>query len=368
MRNVNRNVSATRCATRAIQQEQAGIVTKEKTAVAKKAWLENLAQKVMDGGLLTRAEACALARSGGDELNELLYWAGRIRRRFFGRRVSFCSIAPGRLGGCDQDCAWCGQSARHVPVGGRNRQPKQTQLVEAARKARQARASCFCVVNPGRRPTQGDLRSLEKLNEALMAEGLPPACASLGELDEAAARRLRAAGVVRYNHNLETSRTHFGRVVTTHAYDDRLATLRTARSAGMALCCGGIFGIGETWEDRIELALTLRDEVKPDVVPLNFLDARPGTPLADARQLTPLECLHIIAVFRFLLSTTNIKIAGGRRLLRDMQSWIFHAGATSLLVGDYLTTCGRSVDDDRQMVLDLGLELTGIPADGTGNE
>ena len=179
----------------------------------------------------------------------------------------------------------------------------------------------------------------------------------MGELDETTAHRLRAAGVVRYNHNLETSRSHFGHVVTTHSYDDRLATLRAARSAGIRLCCGGFFGIGETWGDRLELALTLRDEVKPDTVPLNFLDARPGTPMADTAPLTPLECLRVIAIFRFILPTTNIKIAGGRRLLRDLQSWVFYAGATSLMVGDYLTTQGREASMDAQMVSDLGLEL-----------
>ena len=136
----------------------------------------------------------------------------------------------------------------------------------------------------------------------------------------------------------------------------------------MTLCCGGIFGIGETWADRLELALTLRDKVTPDVVPLNFLDARPETPLAGATPLTPLECLHVIAVFRFLLPTTNIKIAGGRRLLRDLQSWVFHAGATSLMVGDYLTTTGRSVEQDQQMVLGLGLELTEGPSEAKCND
>jgi biotin synthase len=213
------------------------------------------------------------------------------------------------------------------------------------------------MVNPGRRPQEGDLRSLEELNEKLRLEGLPPACASLGELNEPTAMRLRAAGVVRYNHNLETSRSHFGHMVTTHSHDDRLATLRAARAAGMALCCGGIFGIGESWDDRIELAFTLRDQVQPDVVPLNFLDPRPGTPLAHVKTLSPLECLHIIALFRFVLPTVNIKIAGGRRLLLDLQSWVFHAGASSLMVGDYLTTTGRDAATELRMVADLGLEL-----------
>jgi biotin synthase len=320
--------------------------------------LEQLAKKVMNGGLLTVEEARLLTRNDSDHLMDLLHWAHKIRSRFFGRRVSFCRIAPGRLGGCDQDCAWCGQSARCASPALQTRQPGPAQWLKAARRARQSHATCFCLVNPGRRPREGDLRSLEELNRNLRVEGLPPACASLGELDEPTAVRLRAAGVTRYNHNLETSRSHFGRVVTTHSYEDRLMTLRAARAAGMALCCGGIFGIGESWDDRIELAFTLRDQVQPDMIPLNFLDPRPGTPLVDVKTLRPLECLHIIALFRFVLPTVNIKIAGGRRLLRDLQSWVFQAGATSLMVGDYLTTDGRSVQDDLTMIRDLGLELT----------
>ncbi len=229
--------------------------------------------------------------------------------------------------------------------------------MDLATRVEKSKAACFCVVSSGRRPRKGDLEVIETLNRNLLSAGLPRACASLGELDVADAERLRKAGVVRYNHNLETSRSHFGRVVGTHAYDDRMVTLRIARATGMDLCCGGIFGIGEAWSDRIELALTLRDEIRPVVVPLNFLDACPGTPLAEFPALAPLECLHVVALYRFLLPKTDIKIAGGRRMLRDLRSWVFHAGATSLLVGDYLTTSGRPIEDDLQMIHDLGLEL-----------
>lgn len=331
--------------------------------------IAELAEEVLGGRLLSRDQAEILAALAQSDLPELLYWSSQIRLRFFGRRVRLCSIVPGKLGGCGEDCAWCGQAARnHRGEAKPARRTRTDEVLSAARNARQWGASCFCVVNSGRRPSEQDVAFLENCNKELSAAGLVPACASMGQLDDITARRLVAAGVVRYNHNIETSHSHFGRVVTTHSYEDRLATLRAARSAGMALCCGGIFGIGEAWADRIELALTLRDQVKPDVVPLNFLDARPGTPLADAQPLTPLKCLHIIAVFRFLLPTTNIKIAGGRRLLRDLQSWVFHAGATSLMVGDYLTTNGRSVEQDRQMVLDLGLEMAERHGDGKGNE
>lgn len=181
---------------------------------------------------------------------------------------------------------------------------------------------------------------------------------SLGAISADQARQLAQAGIHRYHHNLETSRRFFPSMVTTHGYDERLETLAAARAVGMSLCSGGIFGIGETWADRVDLALLLRDQVRPDVVPLNFLHPIPGTPLEHARPMPPTEILAIIAVFRLLLPTADIKVAGGRCLnLRDLQSWIFHAGATSLMVGDYLTTPGRDAAADRQMVQDLGLKL-----------
>jgi biotin synthase len=318
------------------------------------------AAAVMSGRLLGAPEAQSLVAAGLREPLELLHAAGRIRRYFFGRRVSFCCIAPGRLGGCDQDCAWCGQSVAGGASAAAQEPLSLSQLSSSARRASDVGAACFCVVNPGRMPREVDLSAIQTLNATLAREQLAPACASFGELDEPTARRLRATGVRRYNHNLETSRAHFGRVVTTHCYDDRLATLRAARAAGMQLCCGGLFGIGESWADRIELALTLRDHVDPEVVPLNFLDPRPGSRLAQVEPLSSMECMTIIALFRFLLPATNLKVAGGRRLLGDLQSWAFEAGATSLMVGDYLTTTGRGVEQDLQMVRDLDLDLVSM--------
>jgi len=180
----------------------------------------------------------------------------------------------------------------------------------------------------------------------------------MGELTDSQARRLVAAGFRRYNHNLETSRRMYPQMVTSHTYEDRLRTIEVARCAGLRLCCGGLFGLGETWADRAELALALRDQVRPDVVPLNFLHPIPGTPLGGATPLKPLEILSIIAVFRLVMPTVDIKVAGGREHnLRDMQSWMFHAGATSCLIGNYLTTAGRPVGEDLRMIADLGLKI-----------
>ena len=323
--------------------------------------IEQLAREVLAGRQLGAAEATALVGASADRPADLLYWAHRIRRERFGDEVKFCSIGAGRMGACSEDCKWCAQSARyatHVPSAAQRASAEQ--LTEAAEQAVASGASSFGIVNSGRTPGREDLDLVARAVPAIhAATGRHlTACASLGELDDRTAARLVAMGVRRYNHNLETSRRLYGRLVTTHRYDDRLATLAAARRAGLSLCCGGIFGVGETWDDRIDLALTLRDQVRPDVTPLNFLHPIPGTPLQEVQPLSPAECLRIIAVFRFLLPQVDLKVAGGREVnLRDLQSWMFYAGATSCLVGNYLTTAGRQGQDDLQMVADLGLKL-----------
>jgi biotin synthase len=324
--------------------------------------IDKLGRKVLAGGELGREEGLLLADTGDADLVRLFSWANRIREANFGNEVTFCSIAAGKVGACSEDCNWCGQSARfQTHVARASQRTAATALVQGAEEASRNGAGCFCIVNAGRGPGEEDLEAFETAQVHIRAAGLAPACASLGEIDETTARRLLASGAHRYNHNLETSRRHFSRVVSTHSYENRLSTLKAARAAGLSLCCGGIFGIGETWEDRIDLALTLREEVKPEVVPLNFRHPIPGTPLDTTPPLSSLECLKIIALFRLLLPAANLKVAGGRvHNLRSLQSWIFSAGATSVMVGNYLTTCGREVQEDTQMVADLGLKL--VPA------
>lgn len=310
---------------------------------------------------LGRSDLIELARLGAEHPWDLIHWAGEVRFANFGNKIAFCSIIPGKSGGCSEDCKWCAQSTQGKQDASPARKTAADQVMDAADvAARVNQAGCFCIVNSGRGPTQDDVALVVHLSTLITAshstEGLR-ASASLGELNDEQAQRLAAAGVARYNHNLESSRRFYGTVVSTHSYDQRLATLAAAKRAGMKLCCGGIFGMGETWEDRIDLALTLRDQVGPDIVPLNFLMPLAGTALQSRKPLEPLEILAIIALFRLALPRTDLKIAGGRNNLRDMQSWIFHAGATSCLVGNYLTACGRNIDMDLQMVKDLGLEV-----------
>jgi biotin synthase len=300
---------------------------------------------------------------------EAIFWSNRVRQWQFGNQVRFCSIVAGRLGACGEDCKWCAQSlawykpGRQGPYGVLATKPRvapREKILAAARTAWGDGSACLGIVHSGRRPSKADLTAVTEAAKAVLADKscLLGVCASLGEISTEQAHQLAQAGIRRYHHNLETSRRFFPSMVTTHGYDDRLATLAAARAAGMSLCCGGIFGLGETWADRVELATVLRDQVRPEVVPLNFLHPIPGTPLEHAQPLPPTEILAIIAVYRLILPQADIKVAGGRGVnLRDLQSWIFHAGATSVMVGDYLTTAGRDTAADRQMVQDLGLTL-----------
>jgi len=315
----------------------------------------------MDGESLDRpALLCALEASR--ELPIPLFTAAdRVRRHFLGDAVTLCCIVPGRLGGCGEDCRWCSQS-RRGPLG--RQRPVRTpheQLVQAAREAARAGAGCLGIVNSGRRPGDADLRDVLDAIDAIghdreAQSGPLRVCASLGELTPEQASRLARGGTFLYHHNLETSRRFFPSVVGSHTYDDRLATLRNARAAGMDVCSGGLLGLGETWEDRVDLALALRD-VGPRVTPLNFLHPIPGTELEHQPPMSPLDILRAIAMFRLALPRVDIKLCGGRANLREMQSWAFFAGASSLMTGDYLTTTGRTATQDAQMIADAGLTV-----------
>lgn len=317
------------------------------------------ARRTLTGDRLNRDELLEVVERARHRPLDLFYWANLIRRRVFGDRVRLCSIVPGKLGGCAEDCKWCAQSAAAAPGVTTQRRTSVDEVRQAARRAAAIGASSIGIVNSGRGPTARDLADVVDFVAAVRAGGDIEVCASLGQIDEDQARALAEAGVLRYNHNLETSRAFFPNVVSTHGYDGRLASLAAAGAAGMKICSGGIFGIGETWQDRIDLAITLRDRVRPDVVPLNFLVPIDGTPLGSAELLPAIEALTIVAMFRLVLPTADLKVAGGREpVLADLQSWIFLAGATSCMVGDYLTLHGRQPEDDLRMIADLGLTVT----------
>jgi len=325
--------------------------------------IASITERVIAGTDLTRAQAQQLIQCARhNELYDLFRGASQIRDHFIGSQVTCCSIVAAKVGGCSEDCAFCSQSVHfNTHVKGVT-VCSIDQIAQAASESANCGAQWFGIVASGLGVTDDEIEQYGQAISQIHDRSDIGICASLGLLTASQSHRLAELGVQRYNHNLQTSRRHYPNIVTTHNYDERLATLHYLKAAGINVCSGALFGMGETWEDRLDLAFELRD-VGVDVVPLNFLIPIEGTPLAqNTVPLEPIECLKIIALYRFLLPRQEIKIAGGREVcLRDLQSWIFLAGADGLMIGNYLTTCGREVLEVLQMIRDLGLTLREYP-------
>jgi len=313
---------------------------------------------------LTRAEVAAVAAMPLDRLPDLVALAHRVRLAYCGPEVELESLINAKSGACPEDCAFCSQSARFETGVDVYAFLDIDEVVEAARATRAAGATQFCIVVAVRGPEE---RLLAKVLDGVAAvheeTGLEVAC-SLGLLTDEQAGRLAAAGVKRYNHNLETCREVFPSICTTHTWDDRVETARRVVDAGMELCCGGILGMGETLDQRIDFAFELA-ALDPCEVPVNLLDPRPGTPLGDQELLSPREALQAIALFRLVLPGTWIRLAGGReRVLGELQAMGLLAGANALIVGNYLTTIGRSPGDDHALLDALGMPVADGPGEG----
>jgi biotin synthase len=304
------------------------------------------------------AEASRLLRQAENTgLRPLLDRSSATRVRFFGTKVGLCAIVNAKSGICGEDCRFCAQSiqTRGASVSIHGLLPAH-RLVEQAEKAEKAGATAFSIVTAGRRiASEPEMAEIESALRSIAKNTRLRRCASLGFMDEIRLRRLQRAGLQRYHHNLETSRSYFPSICTTHTFEQKLATIRAAKAAGLSVCSGGIFGVGETPEQRVELADTL-SQIGVDAVPINFLDARPGTPLELQPRLAVEECLATVAVFRLMLPAVEIIVMGGRDVqLGDMKSSIFHAGANGTIIGDYLTTQGSRPDDILAMVASQGL-------------
>lgn len=284
-------------------------------------------------------------------------FAGRMREMRSGNRVDACSIINAKSGNCSEDCAYCAQSAHHDTGAEVYPLLSEDRVVGAAKRAFDHGVRRFCIVTSGKAIyTDSEMTSIARCVEQIRGVGIMP-CATLGSLDRAQMRTLKDAGLNRFHHNIETSRSFFPTICATHDYDERVETLELAREAGLSLCSGGIIGMGETMADRAEMALALKD-LMVDSVPLNFLIPIPGTPLADVPPISPMDALRTIALFRFILPNKEIRICGGRMNgLGDLHPLIFMAGANGVLTGDYLTTTGRDYGRDMKMLSDLGLEI-----------
>lgn len=321
--------------------------------------IAELGARVLDGGDIGREEALWLFRlSSRGEIFELLSWAHRIREQFRGNRIHLCSIVNVKAGGCPEDCRFCAQSALYQTEAPRYGLLEAKAVRQAAEEARANGVLALGIVAAWRELEEGRMleQVCEQLGEIRSVESVR-ADGSLGMIrSQGVADKLKEAGLEVYNHNLESSRRFFPQTCTSHSYDDRLRTIQHLKAAGIRVCSGGIIGLGETAEDRCDLAFALK-AAGAEIVPLNILNPIQGTPMSGREPVPPLEALKTIACFRFLLPNREIKVAGGRTVnLREVQSLIFMAGASALMVGNYLTTLGPPVEKDLQMLKDLGLE------------
>lgn len=313
-----------------------------------------LTEKVLAGHQITLEEARFLMSLQGSDLYLLLAMANKIKEKFAGSKVDLCSVINARSGKCSEDCAFCAQSIHHNTKINTHELLSEEEFLTHAREIKKTGANRFSIVTSGK-GVDKDFSKIVKILKQLEKETRLKICASLGILDEKAVEELKQANVSRYHHNLETAPSFFDKICTTHSYEDRVKTVRLAKEAGMEVCCGGIIGLGETPEQRIELAFFLRD-LDVDSVPINVLNPVPGTPLEKAKPLSPLEILKTIAVFRFILPDKILRYAGGREVnLRDLQAMGLVAGINGILIGNYLTTYGRNPEDDIKMIKDLEL-------------
>ena len=321
--------------------------------------IAGLGQRVLGGGELTREEALWLFQlESSAEIFDLLSWANRIREHFKGNKIHLCSIVNAKAGACSENCSFCAQSSFYQTDSPRYGFVDPEPVQAAAEEANQYDVTAVGLVAAWKGLNEGPMLDevCDRIRE-LKAGGKTRPDVSLGIIkSQRVADRLKEAGVECYGHNLESSRRFFPRTCTTHTYDDRLETIGYLKKAGIKICSGGIIGMGETRADRCELAFALK-EIGANVVPVNILNPIKGTPFENNPPLPVLEILKTIACFRFILPRQEIMVAGGRTVnLRDAQSMVFLAGASALMVGNYLTTLNQPVEKDLQMLKDLGLD------------
>ena len=333
-------------------------MTTKSVDVADHTRIAGLGQRVLAGGEITPEEGLWLFQlESSAEIFDLLSWANRIREHFKGNKIHLCSIVNAKAGACSENCSFCAQSSFYQTGSPRYGFVDPEPVQAAAEEANQYGVTAVGLVAAWKGLNEGPMLDevCDRIRE-LKASGKTRPDVSLGIIkSQRVADRLKEAGVECYGHNLESSRRFFPRTCTTHTYDDRLETIGYLRKAGIKICSGGIIGMGETREDRCDLAFALK-EIGANVVPINILNPIKGTPFETNPPLPVMEILKTIACFRFILPRREIMIAGGRTMnLRDAQSMIFLAGASALMVGNYLTTLNQPVEKDLQMLKDLAL-------------
>ncbi|MDP2935544.1 MAG: biotin synthase BioB [Dehalococcoidia bacterium] len=307
---------------------------------------------------ITFNEALDLARlHGPPQILALVEWARSVREEQ-GPQVDLCSIVNARSGSCSEDCAFCSQSAHHDTDVATYPMMSTQEILRHAEAAEQAGAHHFCIVTAGKALSDRDFETVLEAVRLIKEKTRLERCASLGLMTPERAKALRKAGLSRFNHNLETARSHFPAIVSTHSFDDRVTTVKALKEAGIEACTGGILNVGETDRQRVELAFELK-ALEPESVPINFLNPRPGTRLANVKPMDPWEAVKWLAIFRLVLPDTIIRLAGGRvESLGLMQECGFSAGVNGLLIGNYLTTVGPRPEEDLALLRRLELDVS----------
>lgn len=318
-----------------------------------------LSQQVIGGDRLSSGQALALLQSSDDELLAVLDASFAIRRHYYRRGVRLHVIRNARSGSCSEDCAYCSQSASARSDAPKYPWQSPEKIIAGARDASRMDAFRYCMVSSGRGPSDEDIDRMCAAVRALKKEVPIQVCISLGLLNVDQARRLKDAGVNRYNHNLETSERFFPKICTTHSYADRVDTVKAVKTAGLELCCGGLLGMGESLEDRTALALAIRD-AGADSIPVNFLDPRAGTPLEQLPRLTPADALRALAMFRFANPDREIRIAGGREACLGSMQALALFPANSMFTNGYLTTEGQGYQADLALIKAAGFTVDQI--------
>lgn len=345
--------------TRALEAQEVGTLFPKVSP-----FISEIKNHVLSGREITRVEALRLISipiCDKDAINELIEAAHEITEKCAPRRAELCSLINAKSGACSENCKFCGQSVHHntdIPV-----YPfvGEETILKRAQEIEKMGAGHYCLVT-AQKELKGEV--LEKIIRAfsrLRQETNLRLDASIGILDDERARRLKEAGVSMVNHNLESSERYFAKICSTHSYEDRKQTIRAIKNNGMEVCAGGIIGMGETGEDRIDMAFSLK-EFDVDVIPVNILNPLPGTPLENVEKIHPLEAIKTVAVFRFIFPTKIIKLAGGREvnLGDEWQPLALRAGANGLIIGGYLTTGGNSPEKDIQMLREAGYEVPAL--------
>lgn len=320
-----------------------------------KAYIETIKEDVLKGKTITFEEATKLM-TADEDLKTLLNAANDIRKHFVGSQASLCTIINGKSGKCSEDCKFCAQSAHYNTGVDEYEMLDVDEILKSAKEVEAEGVHKFSIVTSGKDLSDSDLEKLLPIYDVLVKETSLDICASHGILTFDQARQLKAVGVKTYHHNVETSKENYENICTTHDYQDRVDTIKACQEADLNVCCGGIFGLGESREDRLKMAFEVKD-LNIKSIPLNFLMPIPGTPMALNEMIAIEEILKTLAVFRFINPDSYIRYAGGRAMLEEKHIDGFSGGVNAALVGNYLTTVGSNIQEDKDLLTSLGFDL-----------